>query len=37
MEIESKTYRVPQGKKVNLRKWPTIVDPYFKSKKAHGP
>jgi PPK2 family polyphosphate:nucleotide phosphotransferase len=35
MDIDSKTYRVPQGKKVNLSKWPTIVAPYCKSKKAY--
>jgi PPK2 family polyphosphate:nucleotide phosphotransferase len=35
MPIDSKIYRVPPGKKVNLSKWPTIVDPYFKSKKQY--
>ncbi len=35
MTIESKHYRVPPDKKVDLRKWPTIVDPYYKSKKQY--
>jgi PPK2 family polyphosphate:nucleotide phosphotransferase len=33
MTIDSKTYRVQPGKKVDLGKWPTIVDPYCTSKK----
>ena len=35
MNIDSKNYRVAPGKKVDLSKWPTIVDPYFKSKKDY--
>ncbi|MGA8042224.1 MAG: ADP-polyphosphate phosphotransferase [Terracidiphilus sp.] len=35
MTIESRHYRVPQDKKVDLSKWPTIVDPYYKSKKQY--
>jgi PPK2 family polyphosphate:nucleotide phosphotransferase len=35
MTIDSKDYRVPPGKKVDLGDWPTIVDPYFKSKKQY--
>jgi PPK2 family polyphosphate:nucleotide phosphotransferase len=35
MTIDSKTFRVPPGKKVDLGKWPTIVDPYCKSKKDY--
>jgi PPK2 family polyphosphate:nucleotide phosphotransferase len=35
MDIDPKMYRVPQDKKVNLSKWPTIVDPYCESKKAY--
>jgi PPK2 family polyphosphate:nucleotide phosphotransferase len=35
MNIDSKDYRVPPDKKVNLDKWPTIVDPYCKSKKQY--
>ena len=33
MTIDSKDYRVPPDKKVDLSKWPTIVDPYSKSTK----
>jgi PPK2 family polyphosphate:nucleotide phosphotransferase len=32
MTISSKDFRVRQGDKVNLKKWPTIVDPAYKSK-----
>ena len=35
MNIDSKDFRVPYGKKVDLSKWPTIVDPYSKSKKQY--
>ena len=35
MDIDSKTYRAPQDKKVDLSKWPTIVGSYCKSKKAY--
>jgi PPK2 family polyphosphate:nucleotide phosphotransferase len=35
MAIDSKTYRVSPDHKVNLGKWPTIVAPYFKSKKQY--
>lgn len=35
MTIDSKTYRVQPGKKVDLGKWPTIVDPYCTSKKDY--
>ncbi len=35
MSIDSKDYRVPPDKKVDLDKWPTIVDPYAKSKKQY--
>jgi len=35
MTIDSKTYRVPPDKKVDLDQWPTIVDPYSKSKKQY--
>jgi PPK2 family polyphosphate:nucleotide phosphotransferase len=33
MTINSKDYRVPSDKKVDLGKWPTVVAPYSKSKK----
>ena len=35
MTIDSKDYRVPPDKKVDLSKWPTIVDPYYKSKEQY--
>ena len=33
--IDSKDYRVPPDKKVDLSKWPTIVELYAKSKKQY--
>ena len=35
MKINSKDFRVPTGKKVNLKKWPTMVKPVCKSKKRY--
>jgi polyphosphate kinase 2 (PPK2 family) len=35
MKIDSKDFGVPPETKVNLSKWPTIVDPYSKSKKQY--
>jgi len=35
MKINSKDFRVRPGEKVKLNKWPTIVKPYFKSKKRY--
>ena len=35
MNIDSKDFSVSPGKKVDLSKWPTIVDPYYKSKKQY--
>jgi PPK2 family polyphosphate:nucleotide phosphotransferase len=35
MTIDSKDFRVPQGKKVDLSKWPTMVEPYSKSEKQY--
>jgi polyphosphate kinase 2 (PPK2 family) len=32
MKINSKDFRVREGDEVNLKKWPTIVDPMYKSK-----
>ena len=32
MEIELKDFRAREGDKVNLDKWPTKVDPIYKSK-----
>ena len=33
MKINSKDFRVQEGDKVNLKKWPTKVDPVYKSKE----
>src|SRR6267143_1493676 len=33
MKIKSKEFRVVEGDKVNLNKWPTKVEPYYSSKK----
>jgi polyphosphate kinase 2 (PPK2 family) len=35
LKINSKDFRVREGDKVNLKKWPTIVDPVYKSKKQY--
>jgi PPK2 family polyphosphate:nucleotide phosphotransferase len=35
MKIETKSFRVPPGKKVDLNDWPTFVDPAYKSKQQY--
>jgi polyphosphate kinase 2 (PPK2 family) len=35
MKINSKDFRTREGDEVNLKKWPTIVDPVYKSKKQY--
>ena len=35
MKINSKDFRVRPGEKVKLREWPTMVQPFCKSKKAY--
>jgi len=35
MNIKSSDFRVPAGKKVSLKKWPTLVKPLYKSKKDY--
>ena len=35
MKIDSKDFRVREGKKVNLKKWPTTVKPVYKSKEEY--
>jgi PPK2 family polyphosphate:nucleotide phosphotransferase len=35
MKIISKEYKADQGEKVNLRKWPTIVDPVYESREEY--
>ena len=35
MKIHSKDFRVPEGEAVSLKKWPTDVEPLYKSKKHY--
>jgi len=35
MKINSKEFRVEEGEKVDLKKWPTIVKPVYSSKKQY--
>ena len=35
MKIDAKQFRVCEGEKVALKKWPTLVDPVYKSKKQY--
>jgi PPK2 family polyphosphate:nucleotide phosphotransferase len=35
MKIHSRNFRVRPGKKVDLRRWPTIVKPIYESKKQY--
>jgi len=35
MKIKSKDFRVQEGEKVNLKKWPTLVKPAYASKKKY--
>ena len=35
MKIQSKTFRVRPGEKVDLKRWPTIVKPFFKSEQQY--
>ena len=35
MKVGSNVYRVREGDEVNLKKWPTIVDPVYKSKEQY--
>jgi len=35
MKINSKDFRVQQGDKVHLKKWPTLVKPVYKSKEQY--
>lgn len=35
MKINSKDFRVGEGDRVNLKKWPTRVDPVYKSKEQY--
>ena len=35
MKIDSKDFRVKEGDEVNLKKWPTSIDPLYKSKEHY--
>ncbi len=35
MKIASKDFRVPPNKQIDLKDWPTVVGPLFKSKKEY--
>ena len=35
MKIDSKAFRVKEGENVRLKKWPTLVDPYYSSQKHY--
>ena len=35
MKIDSKNFQVQEGEKVELKKWPTLVKPFCKSKKQY--
>jgi polyphosphate kinase 2 (PPK2 family) len=35
MKINSKDFRVPEGHEVDFKKWPTKVDPEYKSKEEY--
>ena len=35
MKIDSNDFRVREGDKVNLKKWPTVVKPVYKSKEQY--
>ncbi len=35
MKIHSKDFRVREGDEVDLDKWPTMVDPVYKSKEQY--
>jgi PPK2 family polyphosphate:nucleotide phosphotransferase len=35
MKINPNDFRLPEGDKVNLRKWPTLIDPIYKSRAQY--
>jgi len=35
MKIHTKTFRVREGDNVDLKKWPTVVDPVYKSNAQY--
>lgn len=35
MKIDIQNFQVPEGKKVNLSEWPTLIEPVYKSKEKY--
>jgi len=35
MKIHLKDFRVPEGKAIKLKKWPTLIKPFYKSKSQY--
>src|SRR5262245_32665556 len=35
MKIDASRFRVKQGEKISLHKWPTLIDPLYESKKHY--
>ncbi|MDP1952516.1 MAG: polyphosphate kinase 2 family protein, partial [Betaproteobacteria bacterium] len=35
MKIESDTFRIPPGKKISLKQWPTLAKPAYKSQQQY--
>ena len=35
MKIKSNDFRLREGNEVNLKKWPTLIDPVYKSKTQY--
>ncbi|CAH1385789.1 ADP-polyphosphate phosphotransferase [Candidatus Nitrotoga sp. M5] len=35
MKVNSKDFQVKEGEQINLKKWPTLVEPVYKSKKSY--
>ena len=35
MKIKTEAFRVPAGKRVDLERWPTLVEPVYRSKKEY--
>ena len=34
-DIRMEEFRVPPGENVKLKEWPTLVNPFYKSKKRY--
>ena len=35
MKLDIQNFQVPEGKKVNLNEWPTLIEPVYKSKEKY--